>query len=869
MFCSKSKEKEIIVSIVKFLLIMFATGCLLACGGGGSESPEESAGEGRGDGENQTPTEPAEPRLTPNFQDALLQQFIQGEPVRIELINTGVGGLTDCSTSDLPIGLDIRVSIDSQNCLIEGDALGLLEQTDIEITATNAAGSTIAILPLRVDKATPLIVKVRAEASQGSGQRTFTIRHNPSFIYDYTVDWGDGSELDSGNGSEDLVHTYSGDGNDVFTITITGLYPHLSLFRTIRPEDSIVSIEQWGNQPWKSLESAFSNVHNLEINALDLPNLNHTSTLSKMFLNAAGFNNDLSQWNVSNVSDMSDMLSGTQLPVELYDLLLNGWASLQLQEGVAFGAGESQFSDNGRAARTILSDNFLWDITDAGDAVPELTTSVNLIKLYTNLDAEFAFKNSGVETTDCESSGLPLGVFVVSSNGTCKLEGTPEDLTETLQASVTAINEFGRSTIDFSVQVVAETPFVTRWKTDNEGETDSNSITIYTSNNFDYKFTVDWGDGQIDTDVTDTIVHTYEAPGEYDVSISGRYPQPHFPNNDSDAPKLISVESWGERPWLSMKAAFKNAKNLSIENSSEPDLSRVTDMSNMFQSASGFNSDISHWDVSNIETMAALFAGARAFNQNIGTWDVSNVRLMSSMFSNATAFNQDIGNWDVRNVQSMRFMFNFAQNFNQPIGTWVTSSLKDMRALFRAARKFNQPIADWQTSLVTTMEELFDGAVDFNQPIGTWDTSAVKNMRKTFNIASDFNQDISSWDVSNVNNMNIMFKQAGSFNQDISSWDVSNVVNMDNMFEKANQFDQNLAQWNIQSVEGTQVFNRTFSTENYDAMLNAWSLLEGLKQGVTLELGDSVFSPSSEAAKATLINNFGWTINDGGVSGLE
>ncbi len=42
------------------------------------------------------------------------------------------------------------------------------------------------------------------------------------------------------------------------------------------------------------------------------------------------------------------------------------------------------------------------------------------------------------------------------------------------------------------------------------------------------------------------------------------------------------------------------------------------------------------------------------FNQDIGDWDVSQVTNMSYMFDSADSFNQDIGNWDVSQVTNMQ-----------------------------------------------------------------------------------------------------------------------------------------------------------------------------------------------------------------------
>ena len=53
-----------------------------------------------------------------------------------------------------------------------------------------------------------------------------------------------------------------------------------------------------------------------------------------------------------------------------------------------------------------------------------------------------------------------------------------------------------------------------------------------------------------------------------------------------------------------------------------------------------FNKDISKWDVSKVTDMSNMFNPAGVFNQNIGSWDVSNVTDMSEIFRGAETFNQ-------------------------------------------------------------------------------------------------------------------------------------------------------------------------------------------------------------------------------------
>ena len=68
-----------------------------------------------------------------------------------------------------------------------------------------------------------------------------------------------------------------------------------------------------------------------------------------------------------------------------------------------------------------------------------------------------------------------------------------------------------------------------------------------------------------------------------------------------------------------MRRAFAGASNLGTVTgaSDTPNLSSVTDMSQMFWNATSFNQDIGGWDVSNVTTMSAMFNSDSAFNQDI------------------------------------------------------------------------------------------------------------------------------------------------------------------------------------------------------------------------------------------------------------
>ncbi|OUS00002.1 hypothetical protein A9Q81_10885 [Gammaproteobacteria bacterium 42_54_T18] len=387
------------------------------------------------------------------------------------------------------------------------------------------------------------------------------------------------------------------------------------------------------------------------------------------------------------------------------------------------------------------------------------------------------------------------------------------------EVTYTATDAAGnQATVTRNITVREALPFITTWKTDNYGASEDNQTTISTTTS-NQNYTVDWGDGSQDAGVAGEITHTYASAGIYTVSISGvfkniAFATPFGPETDSQ--KLLTIEQWGDTQWSTMQSAFRGAINLVLNASDVPDLSNVTDMSDMFFNAINFNGDISGWDVTSVTDMSSMFGGASVFNSDISQWDVSSVTDMGAMFGSASAFNGDISGWDVSAVTDMSWMF---------YGTSV----------------FNGDISGWDVSSVTEMSYMFYEASAFNGDVGGWDVSSVTSMSWMFYRASVFNGDISGWDVSSVTNMSWMFDSAYAFNRDISGWDVSSVTDMASMF-----------------------YYVTLSTQNYDALLQGWSS-KVLQPSVYFSGGNSQYSSAAQAARDALVNTYGWNVTDGGL----
>ena len=504
--------------------------------------------------------------------------------------------------------------------------------------------------------------------------------------------------------------------------------------------------------------------------------VSRVTDMNVMFQGASDFNQDLSSWNVSQVDDMSGMFYGATA----FNQDLNDWDVSQVDDMASMFLGATSFDQN-------LGN---WYVVPADTAYDTSEGTLNV----TTISAQNVHLD-GHSPTYGIGSGGDSALFDMTGN-VLTFKATPPvgNHTVIVTASGGGVFENGNNWRELEITVAGETadpdrPFVTTWKTTAANET----ITIPGTGTYD----VSWGDVTYDSNVSGSTTHTYAEPGNYTVSITGDLEGFSLDGNSANAPKLQSIEQWGGIEWTTMESAFNGAFNMVYNAADAPDLSRVTDMSSMFQVAAAFNGNISSWDVSKVTDMGAMFSGATSFNQDLNGWSVSQVTDMPFMFNDAAAFNQPLSSWDVSQVTGMSAMFRDATFFNQPLSSWNVSQVTGMDGMFQEADAFDQDLNDWSVSQVTHMGNMFTGATSFNGDLSSWNVSQVTNMDNMFNGASSFNGNVSSWNVSQVTYMDFMFNSATSFDGDLSSWNVSQVTYMTSMFNGATSFDQNLGNWYV------------------------------------------------------------------------
>ncbi|NER17966.1 BspA family leucine-rich repeat surface protein [Spongiivirga citrea] len=630
------------------------------------------------------------------------------------------------------------------------------------------------------------------------------------------------------------------------------------------------------NQPLNSWDvSSVTNMLRMFINTasfnqpLNSWNVGQVENMLEMFLNADVFDQNLANWNISNVTDMSNMLSNSALSETNYDNTLIGWAAQTVSDGVSLGANGLTYCD-GRDGRQQLIDTSNWNIT--GDTIncsfvvctEILSPRDGDTSVPSNFNLRWAPAPSatGYRVSVRRENGATVEVILDNDDvGDVVAIDFTNDFTpgDTVYVQVIPYNDEGPATgcVEESFTIVESwnnSPDAFKLTFDTSitstSSTLANQLRIETNNGFTYNFSIDWGDGEYNNNVSGEITHTYLVPGIYTISIIGTYPTHYYSSPNRDNIKLLTIDQWGTIAWESMQSSFYSCRSFTGYIATDtPDLSGVTDMSRMFES-SNFNGNINNWDVSNVTNMSRTFIGMSDFNQPLNDWNVSNVTTMRDMFlgtplfnqpldnwnvSSVTdmarmfdgfnidmAFNQSLNTWNVSNVTNMTTMFRKCVDFDQPLNNWDVSNVSSMQGMFQEARAFNQNIDSWIVTSALNMADMFFRANAFNQPLNSWNVSSVQNMANMFDEATVFNQPLSNWDVSSVNMMSGMFQRAFAFDQDLNTWDVAFVTNMSNMFDSASMYNQPMDNWSVSRVtDMNSMFNNAIS---FNQPLNSWDV---------------------------------------------
>lgn len=583
----------------------------------------------------------------------------------------------------------------------------------------------------------------------------------------------------------------------------------------------LIDIEQWGTTQlaYGESPSMFSGCENLNISAIDTPNL--SGNITSMFQNCTGLTgpSNINNWNMSNITNMNSMFRGASA----FNQPIGNWNTTNVTNM------NSMFRDATSFNQPLNN----WNVSNVTymqsmfDGATNFNQNLGSWSLHPNVNMNVMLHNSGL---DCFNYASTLAGWAANNptitNRTLGATGLNFAQFGN-QARNTLINSRGWTITDAGQTNCGE--FVTYWTmfqpgahpnqlNFNVGFTDSLQYTwIHVGGNTS-------GSGYFTNQGAQLLTG---IPTNADVRLVLR-PQnlEHFSiNNGPDRKRLFYVERWGNAVWKNMEGMFYGCDVPEVITSSGyPNTSQVSSMKNMFRNCTNMMTIGGSWlwDVSSVTDMESMFHNCPNFEEEISGWNVGSVTNMKSMFEGASLFNWDLSQWNVANVTNFNSMFKGASSFNQWLNDWQTVNATDMADMFYGASQFQFDLDNWQTYNVTNMKNMFRGASQFQGNISNWITDNVTDMSGMFYGASLFNSSIFSWNTSQVTNMADMFRNASSFDQELNAWSVDQVTDFSRMFMNASNFKRTLHNWTTSSG---QYFDNMFNGASiFDGEVNTWDM---------------------------------------------
>ncbi len=153
----------------------------------------------------------------------------------------------------------------------------------------------------------PFVTRWKTDNPGPSANNQITIPIHPDEHYDFHIYWGDGNSTSwkSGDHPSLLTHTYSQPGT--YFVHISGTFPRIH-FNFAGDRQKILTVMDWGDIEWSSMEHAFAGAVNLHVfHAAGAPDLSQVTSTRSMFDTASSVNANLNHWDVSNVTVMANM----------------------------------------------------------------------------------------------------------------------------------------------------------------------------------------------------------------------------------------------------------------------------------------------------------------------------------------------------------------------------------------------------------------------------------------------------------------------------------------------------------------------------------------------------------------------------------
>jgi len=371
--------------------------------------------------------------------------------------------------------------------------------------------------------------------------------------YNYTVDWGDG--ITTTGHTENATHTYAAQGE--YQLSITGEFPRISVSHAVPFYNQIISVDQWGDQKWLSMERAFAGCFDLSINTSDAPDLSKVESMSYMFF-GANITGNIGDWDVSNITDMSNLFSRSFN----FNLDLRNWDVSKVTDMNHMFSSCTEFNQD-------ISN---WDVSNATDMK-------NMFSNAKAFNQDLGAWNVS-KVTDMES------MFDTNFEFNQDIGSWDVSKVENMANMFARATEFDQDIGNWDVSKV----------TDMQGM-------FYYAQKFNKDISTWDVSNVVDMEEMFSVASEFNQNiGEWDVSNVTNF-EDMF-SNAADFNQDIS--DWDMSSATTLKGMFFRAFEFN-QNIGKWDVSNVTDCEDMFARVHSFDQNLGNWDISNVTNMTDMF----------------------------------------------------------------------------------------------------------------------------------------------------------------------------------------------------------------------------------------------------------------------
>ena len=276
--------------------------------------------------------------------------------------------------------------------------------------------------------------------------------------------------------------------------------------------------------------------------------------------------------------------------------------------------------------------------------------------------------------------------------------------------------------------------------------------------------------------------------------------------------------------WIANESDSDNARG----NISEWNVSAITDMSSLFQSAnvSDRTIDLSNWDMSNVTKADDMFRdwadlGSGSFTAN--NWNLSNCTDVNSMFylsfSGSSTVTPSLQNWTIGNSSNGAIIY----------------------SMFADCSKFNGDISGWDVYADgTDNTKVFENCNEFqgtglSSSTFTLEGNCLNFFKNCTALGNSLAIDLSSWNMTEVDHANSFFSRTTNLGQagfTANNWNLAKCKNVNSMFylsfSGSSTVTPSLQNWTIgNSSNGTVIYSMFTDCSKFDGDISNWTVLAG------------------------------------------